>query len=178
MIIHGLDANKKEKPGRVDASGGVIIGTAQLSTILATIGGIPYPEFLLDAGASNTLLGLRVMINPLDLIDAGESLLGKTADTRLINVGSNLPFKISCDSNITSVALLAVGTATGTLATTPANTLFAVSPTEATQSNIDTAMRLLQFTPALSSKTLTLSMLPTYTSGRYTTLRVEVSSDQ
>jgi len=176
MIIHGLDASQKEKPVRIDASGGIIVGTAQLSNIIGTIGGTSYPEFLLDAGIGNTLLGLRVMVNPLDLVDASGSLLSKDADTRLISVGVTLPLKVVSANNITSVALLAVGTATGTLAATPANTLFAVAPTEATQLNVDTAMRLLQFNPALSSNTLTLSLLPTYTSGRYTTLRVEVSS--
>lgn len=146
------------------------------ATNSALIGGIKYSEFLLDAGASNTLIGLRLIVNPLDLIEAEEAMVARDSRAKIVNLSSQ-PIFIDSNRAIKSFALMALSSASSTPATTPANTLFGISPTETTASTVATAMRLLSVDQNIPGKRLCLSTTGMYGSGRYAILKVEVTID-
>lgn len=141
-----------------------------------SIGGTKYPEFLMDAGASNTLIGLRLIINPLDLIEAEDVMVGRETGAKILRL-SSFPYQIDAATPIKSFAMIALSSASSTPASTPVSTLFGLSPTESNAATVATAMRLLTVSQNTPGRRLILSMTETYGSGRYAILKAEVTID-
>ena len=78
--------------------------------------GIPTSEYLVDAGVGNTVLGVRVSVNPLDIITARDNFIAKNGDSVLILPGQ-IPYSLISNYSISLISLLALSTATGTIAT-------------------------------------------------------------
>ena len=138
--------------------------------------GIPISEYLVDAGVGNTVLGVRVSVNPLDIITARDNFIAKNGDSVLILPGQ-IPYSLISNYSISLISLLALSTATGTIATTPDTTLFGVAPAEGTTATVANAMRSPVYNNALTGKEVTITLSPAYSSGRYAILRVEVSGN-
>lgn len=141
------------------------------------VGVIAATTFLLDAGTGNTVLGCLFFTNPATTgVDDAASFAAKDMYSKLIGVGERL--NVLTSDVIQSISLLSLSSATGTTSTTPATTLFGVSPSEAAGATLNNAIRNVTFDALSTGKNFSLSILPTrYLSDRYALLRLEVSSN-
>ena len=114
---------------------------------------------------------------PVGIITARDNFIAKNGDSVLILPGQ-IPYSLISNYSIILISLLALSTATGTIATTPDTTLFGVAPAEGATATVANAMRSPAYNNALTGKEVTITLSPAYSSGRYAILRVEVSGNE
>lgn len=139
---------------------------------IGTISGSPVGEFLFEAATSETMIGVRLVINPGDDQTAADTIAGKLDGQILI------PFKwrepITLGGAL--ITLGVVGVQTGTTNTSPTSGYIgAIKFNEATAATILDAdvYRSLSFTESQDLRKIVVSVSDTWGSGRYCLARIE-----
>lgn len=132
--------------------------------VTPTVAGVSTSELIVDAGATNQVLGIRASLAATDLVTAGDAIKNRYPDVARASLkDSNI---ITSDSAITALYVCGIGDATNAAGKV-------ISTTEATDATIRSAITLFEFSPTDDVRTVVISFDEPYTSQQLAIARVE-----
>lgn len=146
------------------------ISPPKIYGVTPTVNGVAVSELALSAAASNAVLSARVVFNAFDLVTAGQAILNRFPDVKVVEIGDTLI--ITSDTAITS--LYAAGLSS---AANPAGNVIDIDATD--EVIIRAELTRFDFVATDNIKTVEISLGSQYSGGastarqRYATLKVE-----